>query len=94
VPSEAVAGETVITTVQLTNIGNSEGNHKAILTAEGVDVKTAYTKLAPGAMGTVTFSLIKDTPGTYNIGVDGLSGTFRVLEAAKFTVSDLCINPA
>lgn len=78
VPSETVAGETVIITAQVTNIGGSEGTYAAILTVDGVDTQTRDITLAPGAMGTVTFPLTKDTSGTYNIGVDGLSGTLRV----------------
>ena len=78
VPSETVAGETVIVTAQVTNIGGSEGTYAAILTVDGVDVQTRDATLAPGATGTVTFSLMKDSSGTYNIEIGGLSRSLVV----------------
>lgn len=95
-PPEVVVGERVTITAQVRNIGGSEGTYTAMLTVDGVDgvdIEIRDITLAPEARGTVPFSLMKDTLGTYSVRVDGLSGTFRVLKPAEFTIGNLIITP-
>lgn len=92
-PSEVISGEATTVTADVENIGGSEGTHTATLKIDGVEVETKGVTVAPGAKETVTFSVTKEAAGNYQIGVDGLTGTLRVLKPAEFTVSDLIISP-
>jgi len=77
---EVEAGETVSITVMVRNIGGSEGTYAAILTVDGITVETKEVALTPGSSKVVTFSLVEDTPGTYEIGIGELSSSLIVRE--------------
>ena len=51
--------------------------------------------LNPGESKEVSFTITPQTVGVHSVSVDGLSGSFTVLEppAAQFVVSDLIITP-
>ena len=51
--------------------------------------------LNPGESKEVSFTITPQTVGVHSVSVDGLSGSFSVLEppAAQFVVSDLIITP-
>ena len=86
-PPEAMAGETVSITAEVKNIGDSEGSYTAVLTVDGATVETKEVTLAPGASETVSFSLVKDAPGTYEIGIGELSSSLTVKE--KLVVKEI-----
>jgi len=77
-PPEVVLGETVSIIAEVKNIGGSEGTYAAALTIDGAAVETKEVILAPGASTTVSFSLLKDTTGTYQVGIGGLSSSLTV----------------
>ncbi|MCX6009774.1 MAG: hypothetical protein NTW48_07070 [Chloroflexi bacterium] len=77
-PLEITAGDTVTVTARVKNIGGSEGIYTAVLTIDGATVETKEVALAPGASETVTFSLVKDTPGTYQVGIGELTSSLTV----------------
>ncbi len=78
-PVDAVAGEAVSITVVAENIGGSEGTYAVILSVDGVTVETKGTALiTPGRSEVVTFSLIKDVSGTYEIDIGGLSSSLII----------------
>lgn len=79
-PTEVVAGETVSITAVVGNTGGSEGTYAAVLTVDGATVETKEVTIAAGASKTVTFSLVKDDAGTYEIGVGELSVSLVVKE--------------
>jgi hypothetical protein len=79
-PSEATVGETVSITAEISNNGGSEGTYSAVLTIDGATAETKEVTLVAGASETVTFSLIKDTPGTYQVGIGGLTSSLTVQE--------------
>jgi len=81
-PPEATTGETVSITAEVENTGGSERTYAAVLTVDGGEFETKDVTLAAGAKGTVTFTVTKDTPGTYEIELAGLSGTIEVLRPA------------
>lgn len=88
-PSEVVAGETVSVTAVVKNTGGSEGTYVVMLTLDGVTIETKEVAITPGSSKTVTFSMVKDTPGTYEIGVGELSSTFTVKERLSDPRDDL-----
>jgi len=77
-PREVIAEETVTITAKVKNIGGSEGFYTAILTINGVEVDKKDITIAPGTSGVVTFSVIEDKPGTYQVAVGDLSSIFTV----------------
>ena len=80
-PPEVTTGETVSITVEVKNTGG-RGTYTAVLTVDGVKFETKDVTLAAGAKETVTFAVIKNAPGTYDIELAGLSGTLEVLKPA------------
>jgi|GEM_PF-241420 len=78
VPLEVAAGETVSVTAEVRNTGSGEGVYTAILTVDGADVEAKEVTIAPGASETVTFSLLKDAPGTYQVGIGGQTSSLTV----------------
>ncbi|MBA7602710.1 hypothetical protein ES703_09806 [subsurface metagenome] len=76
---DAVAGETVSITAVVKNIGGSEGIYPVILSVDGVTAEVKETALIkPDSSEVVTFSLIKDVSGTYEINIGGLSSSLIV----------------
>lgn len=80
-------GETANIVAEVTNTGASEGTYTAVLIADGAEVERKDVTVAAGATETVTFSLVKDTPGTYQIAVGGLSSTLTVGATAKIEIT-------
>lgn len=93
VPPAIKPGEAVKISTQLKNVGNIPETRTVELAIDGVKTQTTVVKLAPGRTETITFTVFNDKPGIYNIEVNGLSGTFRVVKPAEFTVSHLLVTP-
>jgi len=79
-PQEVTVGEQVIITVVVRNIGGTEGIYTATPAVDGVAVETKSIAMAPGSIETLTFSLIKDKAGTYQVAIDGLVSTLTIKE--------------
>lgn len=77
-PPEVELGETVNITAVVKNTGGSEGTYAVLLTLDGVTVEAKEVTITPGSSKVVTFSLVKDAPGTYEIGIGELSSTLMV----------------
>jgi hypothetical protein len=77
-PPEVMTGETVNITAVVENTGGSEGTYTAVLTVDGATVETKEVVLAAEESKTVSFSLVKDTHGTYQVGIDGLTSSLTV----------------
>ena len=77
-PDEVSPGETVAISVQITNVGDTEGNY--LLTLNINEVVEQSQDVILGAMETreVIFSITKNDPGTYNVIIDNLNGGFTV----------------
>lgn len=90
-PSEAVSGETTTVTVDVTNIGGTEGTYTATLKIDGVEVETREVTVAASAKETLTWRITEEAPGTYHVAMDGLSGSFKVLKPAEFEVASLVV---
>ncbi len=77
-PSEVGPGETVTVSIAVTNVSELEGTCTVTLKINNVVEATEDVTLAGGATETVTFPVSRDVEGTYNVEVDGLTGTFVV----------------
>jgi beta-lactamase superfamily II metal-dependent hydrolase len=93
-PAEVSIGESVTISVVVTNTGGITGTYAVTPKINNVAVESKSVTLAGGASQRITFTIVKDVAETYTVGIDGLSGTFKVKAApAKFTVSNLSISP-
>ncbi len=79
-PDAVVSGDLTTVTADVENIGEVEGTYTVILTIDGVEVQTQEITLAVGARETVTFSVVKEASGTYQVGIAELTGTLTVLK--------------
>jgi len=84
-PPEADIGEAVIIGVLVTNTGELEGSYALTLTVNGEVAETRELTLAGGSQ-TVVFSTAGDEAGTYSVDINGLEGSFTVLEAPFFPI--------
>ena len=79
-PTEVNIGETVTISVTVANTGTASGSYKVTLKINGVVEATKDITLNPGASEQVTLTTAKNVAGSYSVGVDGLSGSFKVKE--------------
>jgi uncharacterized repeat protein (TIGR02543 family) len=76
---EAEIGEGVTVSVLVTNTGELEGSCSLTLTLNGAVVDTREITMAGGSQ-TVVFGMAGDEAGIYSVEVNGLEGSFTVLE--------------
>jgi len=79
-PAEVKAGEEVTISVKVTNIGGQSGSYTVSLIVNQIIEQTKMVTLAAGASTTAEFKITKQTLGTYNIEVEGLSDELTVSE--------------
>jgi hypothetical protein len=96
-PLEAEVFEPVLVTVNVTNIGDEQGEYVANLTINNV-LEENQTILIPGRNSTIVeFTVLKETEGTYTVEIGGLSGslTFKTPPptSSKIGLSNLVVNP-
>jgi len=82
-PSEVEAGEEVTVSVKITNVGGQTGSYTLPLIVNQTTEETRTVTLEEGASNTTEFKVIKQTPGTYNIEIDGLVNEFTVSETSS-----------
>ncbi len=93
-PSEVEPNEDVEISADVKNIGEVEGTETLELNIEGSLERTKDVTLEGGESTTVTFSITKETPESYSVVIEDLSGSFKVLEPAEFEVSNLQVSPS
>ena len=74
-PNEVETGVAVNISVDVENIGYLEGTYSIPLKINGATVDTKDVTLGIGEAETVIFTLTKDTAGSYDIEVDGTTGS-------------------
>jgi hypothetical protein len=80
-PQEAYVGETVQISVNVTNIGEVEGNETLNLEINGAVKETANITLAGNSSDIIAFANIENIVGTYDVQVGSLIGNFTIKEA-------------
>jgi hypothetical protein len=88
-PTEVMAGETVGITAVVKNIGGSEGTYAVILTVDGVTAEVKEVAITPGSSKVVNFSLVEDTPGTYEIGIGEVTSSLTVKKELEINEVEL-----
>ncbi len=79
-PLEVKMGRDVTITLDASNTGKAEGEYNVDLLINGNLTESETVTLAVDESTTIEFTVTKDEPGTYLVDVNGLSGTFEVLE--------------
>jgi len=77
-PERVPPGQPVTVSAQVTNTGDSGGSYTVNLTVNGQVEQTKTVTLAPEAVETVTFTVTKETPGSYTVSIGGLTEEFTV----------------
>ena len=77
-PEQVSPGQPVTVSAQVTNTGDSEASYTVNLTVNGQVEQTKTVTLAPEAVETVTFTVTKETPGSYTISIGDLTEEFTV----------------
>jgi hypothetical protein len=77
-PAEIDKGEEVTISVLLSNTGELRGSYEVNLAVNDEIIEFKTVTLDGGAEQTVTFTTTENTPGTFTIKVNDLSGTFTV----------------
>jgi len=73
-------GDEVTITIDVENVGGMEGSYTISLLINNVLEETKRVILAPEALKTVSFAVIKDKPGIYSVDVNSLTRSFEVIE--------------
>ena len=82
-PRVAMPGEPIVISANVKNIGEESGTHIIELLIQGEVVSSRNVSLAPGESKTIVFITSKEKTGVYKIGLDGLTGFFKVKGAVK-----------
>lgn len=86
---EITVGDSVDVDATVENTGEGNGTYTVELTADGETIATKDVTLAGGESETITFTETFDTPGNYQIAVDGTSaGTLTVIDEGTATPTD------
>lgn len=78
VPGSCKANEEVTISAVVRNTGGSSGKCDVVLKIGGVETDSKQVNLGPAASSTVTFTVSKDTAGTFQVDVNGMTGSFTV----------------
>jgi len=77
-PERIKQGENITISAVATNTGEIAGTYSVVLRIKGIAEGIEEVDLGPGRSQRVTFSFTKDTPGFYQVDMEGLSGRFVV----------------
>ena len=98
IPADVEPREEVTITFTVTNIGEETGTCTVNLSVEG-EPMTVLVTLDGGESEEVEFKLSPEAEGTYQVVVDGLTGSFTVtsppvpLKPAEFIISGFTVSP-
>jgi len=98
-PDTVEPGEVVTISVDVENVGTGTSTYTVNLKIDGTTEASEELTLAAGEDETVTWTVSKTGAKTYNVDVNGLTGSFTVEEPvppapAEFVLSNLAVSPA
>jgi uncharacterized ubiquitin-like protein YukD len=77
-PAKIRPGEVVNITVDVQNVGEQEGTYDLGLEVDGTVEQSKAVTLSGGESSIVSFTVTKQAEKTYNVAIDGLTGSFEV----------------
>jgi len=99
---EAEEGQPIIIAVNVTNVGEESGSYFVVLYINDVLKENKTVELAGGETTPVEFTVTEINEGTYNIRIDDLTGTFKIIAApptpeepkpASFSIYNAFLSP-
>jgi len=78
VPERVKQGESAAASVIVTNTGEVSGSYSVALSIKDIAAGLQEVNLGPGESQRVTFNITEDTPGFYQLNIEGLTGRFVV----------------
>jgi hypothetical protein len=81
-PAEAIAGQPIAISANVTNVGEKEGSYSMNLTINDVLRETKTIQLSGNESEIVEFSVIEEIEGSYSVNVGELYGVFIISEVA------------
>jgi hypothetical protein len=96
-PLEAYVGEAIQISVNLTNVGELEGNQTVNLKINSALKDSTNVTLAGNSTQIVEFTDIETVEGNYNVTIGDLTGSFLLKpappESSKIILSSMMVNP-
>ena len=95
-PPEAGAGQPIIVSVNVTNIGEETGTHPVDLIINHIVKETKTIELLGGESKMVEFTATENDSGSYSVEIEGLTGAFTISSApppSTLRISDLVVSP-
>jgi hypothetical protein len=86
-PSEAGLGENVSIRVTVLNSGAASGTYQLVLKINGLIEKTQEATVPAGASQEIIFNVTKNVAGTYQVDINGLTGSFVVTKNPTSTTT-------
>ncbi len=77
-PERVKQGESITISAVVTNTGEVTGSYSVVLKIKGTVEAIEEVNIGPGGSQRVAFDITKDTPGFYNVDLEGLTGRFVV----------------
>jgi hypothetical protein len=77
-PNRVKPGSRVTIIAEVTNVSPVASSYSVVLKIKGVVEAIKEVTLDPGQSRKVTFAMLKDKPGTYDLDLEGLEGSFTV----------------
>jgi len=87
-PEDTAIGQTVTVSATIANTGESRGGYEVILRIDGEEVDDKELILDAGAEYRVSFEVTPVSTGSYEVDINGLKGSFTVVEALPEAVPD------
>jgi hypothetical protein len=81
-PADLPVGQTATISVQVSNSGEESGDYEVSLEVAGNPVENKQISVTGQSVQTVIFNLTQSVPGTYEVVVNGLKGSIRILPLA------------
>jgi len=78
-PQEVVQGQELEISVNVCNRGEEKGSHSVALMINGHAEQSQTVVVSPGSCQTVLFRTFKTVPGSYEVWVEGATGSFSVM---------------
>ncbi|MBN1367537.1 MAG: hypothetical protein JW967_06405 [Dehalococcoidales bacterium] len=77
-PAEAVTGESIALSVTVENTGGATGTFAVVLKINGLIDSSQDVTIPAGATQNVSFNVVKNLAGTYQVDINGLTSSFVI----------------
>jgi hypothetical protein len=78
--SGVTVGEMTTVSTNVRNTGGVQGTYTAVLTVDGQQAGKEEVSIGPGGMGTATFQVTKNVPGSYKLAIGDSTATLNVYQ--------------